>query len=108
MRKFGIPGRENRFLRREFVTSGPFRYVRNPMCLGALTLMMGLGLYEKSISVLLLGLLLFLFFHGDVVYWEEPALEKRFGKSYRQYRQSTNRWLPRFACRKHNRRLNTR
>ena len=76
---------------------GPFRYVRNPMSLGAVTLMMGLGLYEESISVLLLALLLFLFLHLVVIYVEEPGLERRFGESYRQYRQSVNRWLPGFV-----------
>jgi len=86
-----------RFFPREFVAFGPFRYVRNPMSLGAVTLMMGLGLYEESISVLLLALLLFLFLHLVVIYVEEPGLERRFGESYRQYRQSVNRWLPGFV-----------
>jgi len=48
------------------------------MSLGAVTLMMGLGLYEASISVLLLALLLFLFPHLVVIYVEEPGLERRW------------------------------
>ena len=94
-RGFGTPG--DRFFPKEFVVFGPFRYLRNPMSLGAVTLMMGLGLYKESISILLLGLLLFLFFDFVVIYVEEPGLERRFGKSYQQYRQSVNRWLPRFG-----------
>jgi protein-S-isoprenylcysteine O-methyltransferase Ste14 len=92
---------------KEFKTSGPFRYLRNPMSLGAVMLMTGLGLYEQSISILLLGLALFLFFHLDIIYREEPGLERRFGKRYQQYKRSTNRWLPRFGGGKQNRHLNT-
>ncbi len=62
--------------------------------LGAVMLMLGLGLYEHSISVLFLGLPVFIFLHLIVVYVEEPGLEKRFGASYLHYRQSVNRWLP--------------
>jgi protein-S-isoprenylcysteine O-methyltransferase Ste14 len=93
-RKIGMPG--DRLFPKEFVAFGPFHYVRNPMSLGAVTLMIGLGLFVRSISVLLAALLLFLVFHLFAIYVEEPGLEKRFGESYRQYRNSVNRWLPRF------------
>jgi protein-S-isoprenylcysteine O-methyltransferase Ste14 len=91
-----IGTRDDRLFPKEFVASGPFRYVRNPMSLGAVTLMFGLGLYVGSASVLVAGLLLFLIFHMVVIYGEEPGLEKRFGESYKQYKQSVNRWLPKF------------
>lgn len=80
----------------EFAVAGPFRYVRNPMSLGAVTMMSGLGLSCRSISILLLSALLFLFMHIFVVFVEEPGLEKRFGASYVQYKHSVNRWLPTF------------
>jgi protein-S-isoprenylcysteine O-methyltransferase Ste14 len=83
-----------RIIPTEFVVLGPFRYVRNPMSLGAVTMMLGLGLFCRSISILLLFALLFLFMHIFVVFVEEPALEKRFGASYVEYRHSVNRWLP--------------
>jgi|SRR5579872_1803827 len=80
----------------EFVASGPFRYVRNPMSLGWVTLMLGLGLYESSVTVVLSAAALFLLLHLIVVYGEEPGLEKRFGEGYRDYKRSVNRWIPRF------------
>ena len=76
---------------------GPFRYLRNPMSLGAVIAMLGLGLYESSVLILLLALALFLFFHVIVVCVEEPGLEKRFGESYRDYKRSVNRWLPKLG-----------
>jgi len=33
--------------------------------------------------------------HAFVVLYEEPTLERRFGESYRRYRGSVNRWIPR-------------
>jgi protein-S-isoprenylcysteine O-methyltransferase Ste14 len=83
----------------EFVVHGPFRYLRNPMSLGAVTMMFGLALFCRSISMLLFSVILFLAIHGIVVFVEEPWLEKRFGKSYLQYKHSVNRWLPVFRHR---------
>jgi protein-S-isoprenylcysteine O-methyltransferase Ste14 len=80
----------------EFVVRGLFRYVRNPMSLGALTMMLGLALFCRSISILLFCALLFLVVHIFVVLVEEPGLENRFGDAYRQYKISVNRWLPTF------------
>lgn len=90
----GIGERGDRLFPKEFVAFGPFRYMRNPMSFGAVTLLCGLGLLERSLSLLLFALLLLLLLHLLVVFLEEPGLEKRFGDSYRSYKQSVNRWLP--------------
>jgi protein-S-isoprenylcysteine O-methyltransferase Ste14 len=92
---FSMPG--ERLLPKEFVVFGPFRIVRNPMSLGFVILMLGVGLYAHSVSVLLFALALFLFLHLIVVYVEEPGLERRFGDSYREYKRSVRRWLPRVS-----------
>jgi protein-S-isoprenylcysteine O-methyltransferase Ste14 len=78
----------------EFVVFGPFRYLRNPMSLGALIMMLGLALFCRSISILFLSIVLFLVMHAVIVFLEEPALEKRFGESYLRYKRSVNRWVP--------------
>jgi protein-S-isoprenylcysteine O-methyltransferase Ste14 len=83
----------------KFVALGPFRYVRNPMSLGAVTMMFGLALLCRSISILLFSAILFLALHGIVVFWEESFLEKRYGESYLRYKHSVNRWLPTFRHR---------
>ncbi len=79
----------------EFVATGPFRHVRNPMSLGFVALMLGLGLDEASVLVVAFSVALFLLLHGIVVFAEEPGLEKRFGESYREYKRSVGRWIPR-------------
>jgi protein-S-isoprenylcysteine O-methyltransferase Ste14 len=78
----------------EFVARGPYRFVRNPMYIGGLSLLMGLGLLEKSGAIVLLGLLLSFLVHLGVVCLEEPDLERRFGESYREYKNTVNRWIP--------------
>ena len=87
--------RGDRLFPTEFVASGPFRFVRNPMSLGGTLLFVGLGLYVRSISILVFACLLFLLFHIVAVYFEEPGLAKRFGESYLEYKRSAGRWIPR-------------
>jgi protein-S-isoprenylcysteine O-methyltransferase Ste14 len=80
---------------REFVASGPYRIVRNPMYIGGWVALMGFGFYQHSISILLFSLVWLFLIHMLVCYIEEPGLERRFGESYREYKRSVNRWIPR-------------
>jgi protein-S-isoprenylcysteine O-methyltransferase Ste14 len=80
---------------RRFVASGPYRFVRNPMYLGALLVLSGFGLFARSPSVLGLVALAALFAHLFVMVVEEPSLAGRFGDGYAAYRRVTNRWVPR-------------
>lgn len=80
---------------RRFVAVGPYRWVRNPMYVGGIGLLAGLGLWVRSPGMLLLALLALGLSHLFVVLYEEPALTRRFGDSYRTYRQRVHRWIPR-------------
>ena len=80
---------------REFVATGPYRYVRNPMYIGASLVILGAGLWLQSPSIVALSALFILVFHLFVLIYEEPTLEDRFGSSYLQYKASVHRWLPR-------------
>jgi protein-S-isoprenylcysteine O-methyltransferase Ste14 len=62
------------------VVTGPFRYVRNPMYWGAVLVILGEGLVFQSFSLFLLAILLWVFFHAFVVYFEEPTLRKEFSQ----------------------------
>ena len=80
---------------REFVASGPYRYVRNPMYLGAAAALFGAGLFISSPSVVLLTFAFLLLMHVFVVLHEEAALAGRFGDSYLHYKGTVHRWLVR-------------
>lgn len=81
---------------RAFVPVGPYRFVRNPMYLGAAAVLAGYGLIERSAAVLVLALTGLVLAHLFVFFGEEPGLEERFGESYRSYKASVRRWLPRW------------
>ena len=78
------------------VTDGPFRYVRNPIYLAGITLLLGVSLLyapwrvvDLALPVVLLG-----YFHVAVVRIEEPELRRRFGSKYEAYSERVPRWLP--------------
>ena len=77
-----------------FVVQGPYRYVRNPMYVGAICCLLGGGLIVRSTSILILGLGFWAVAHLFVLLYEEPALEREFGETFVQYRQLVRRWLP--------------
>jgi protein-S-isoprenylcysteine O-methyltransferase Ste14 len=79
---------------RAFVAVGPYRYVRNPMYIGGLMLLAGLGFYLGSVAILLLALVLFCLVHLFVVFYEEPSLMRQFGRPYKDYLRSVRRWIP--------------
>ena len=79
---------------RYLVVQGLFRYVRNPMYLGALLLLLGESLFFRSMPVLQYTLAWFLVVNLVVLFYEEPALRRRFGESYDRYAHSVHRWLP--------------
>ncbi|HET9473105.1 MAG TPA: isoprenylcysteine carboxylmethyltransferase family protein [Steroidobacteraceae bacterium] len=78
---------------RQFVARGPYRYVRNPMYLGAAAVLLGAGLFVSSPSIVLLALAFLLLMHLIVVLHEEPALAVRFGDNYLHYKATVRRWL---------------
>ena len=79
---------------KKFVAIGPYRYVRNPMYIGGILLLGGFGLFEKSVSILLLAVVLSGVVHVLVVLYEEPTLKKGFGETYEEYCRVTHRWVP--------------
>ncbi|MEN6571060.1 MAG: methyltransferase [Anaerolineaceae bacterium] len=80
---------------RHLITGSLYAYVRNPMILGVLILLLGEAVLFGSLWIALLALFFFLV---NTVYFrfsEEPGLEKRFGTEYREYRSHVHMWIPR-------------
>jgi protein-S-isoprenylcysteine O-methyltransferase Ste14 len=75
------------------ITTGPYRYTRNPMYLGHLIFLAGLAvLFWSPFAVILLALR-GAWFHRRVLR-DETRLEKIFGEPYAAYRQRVKRWIP--------------
>lgn len=79
----------------EFVPIGLYRYVRNPMYVGLLVVILAEAAVFRSVWLLVYASLLWLATHSYVVLIEEPDLYRRFGKGYEEYRLETPRWIPR-------------
>jgi len=80
---------------RELVASGLYRWVRNPMYVGILSILAGEALLFGSRSLALYAVLLALGFHVRVAFFEERVLGRVFGDSYARYRATVPRWIPR-------------
>jgi protein-S-isoprenylcysteine O-methyltransferase Ste14 len=77
------------------VVTGLYRYVRNPMYVAVLLLILGQGLLFGSVQVLEFGLVVWLGFSAFVVLYEEPTLRGKFGKDYDEFCARVPRWIPR-------------
>jgi len=75
------------------VTTGPFRLSRNPMYIGLLALMVGLGVGYGNLWWLVLAVPAALAMRRWTVRPEESYLEAHFEDEYRRYRQRVRRWL---------------
>ncbi|NJE04697.1 isoprenylcysteine carboxylmethyltransferase family protein [Thermococcus sp. M36] len=77
----------------KLVTTGIYRYSRNPQNLGLFLIFLGISLRGRSLLALLLTAVFVIGFHAYVVELEEPYLERIFGEEYRRYKERTPRYL---------------
>ena len=83
------------FPTRHLVVSGLFRYVRNPMYVAVVSLIIGQGLFFGSPRVLEYGIAVWVAFHLFVLIYEEPVLRRTYGPEYEQFCANVPRWIPR-------------
>jgi protein-S-isoprenylcysteine O-methyltransferase Ste14 len=79
---------------RKLVIQGPYRFVRNPMYIGAGLALAGAALFYESLSLLSYTGLFSLICHLFVVLYEEPRLQRTFGQEYEAYSRQVRRWWP--------------
>src|SRR6185295_5589728 len=83
------------FPTRHLVITGLYRFVRNPMYVAVVSVIIGQGLLLGNIRVLEYGAVVWLGFHLFVIGYEEPALRAKFGPEYEHFCAAVPRWLPR-------------
>lgn len=79
---------------RRLVIRGPYRFVRNPMYIGAGLALAGAALFYESASLLAYAAAFLLAAHFFVMWYEEPVLRRSFGDEYEAYCQRVRRWRP--------------
>lgn len=77
---------------RRLVVTGLYRFTRNPMYNGVISVLMGEAWLFRSVSLWEYGALVFVLFHVFVTVYEEPTLESQFGESFRVYKRAVPRW----------------
>lgn len=82
---------------KHLVVSGFYRYARNPMYLGVVTVVIGEALLFADIDLLIYALAAWLVMHAFVVFYEEPTLGRTFGAEYTAFCAQVPRWLPRLG-----------
>jgi len=80
---------------RQVVATGPYRWVRNPIYLAALLVVLGQAWLFMSLPLLAYAGAMALCCHLFVIGYEEPMLRRRFGSAYLDYRNAVPRWVPR-------------
>ncbi|MGI8619760.1 MAG: methyltransferase family protein [Gemmatimonadaceae bacterium] len=79
---------------RRLVVAGPYRFVRNPMYIGAALALAGAALSYQSWALAGYAGLFLLVMHLFVVLYEESALKETFGPEYARYCATVKRWWP--------------
>src|SRR5439155_17100940 len=77
-----------------FVERGSYRFVRSPMYLGVILLVVGQALLLGQEILFAWAVFAWLLFTSFLVFYEEPQLVRRFGESYEEYRRRVRRWVP--------------
>ena len=75
------------------VTTGPFRYTRNPAYLAMTMIYTGLASLVNALSCMPLLPAVLLVIQRGVIEREECYLEDRFGEEYLRYKAQVRRWI---------------
>lgn len=75
------------------VTSGIYRFTRNPMYLGLLLVLAGWAIWLSNAAPFLLLPLFVLYINRFQIGPEERILSAKFGAAYDEYRKTVRRWV---------------
>jgi protein-S-isoprenylcysteine O-methyltransferase Ste14 len=87
-------GKDRQIHANELYTKGMMAHCRNPLYVGNVLVLLGLGIAANSLLFLVIIFPIFFLFYEGIIRAEENYLEGRFGESYLAYKKQVNRWLP--------------
>jgi protein-S-isoprenylcysteine O-methyltransferase Ste14 len=77
------------------VVKGFYCYVRNPMYVAVVSIIIGQSLLLGNVYLLLYAAVVWAAFFGFVLSYEEPKLRRTYGAEYQAYCRRVPRWIPR-------------
>jgi protein-S-isoprenylcysteine O-methyltransferase Ste14 len=89
-------GKNKKVYAEELVTSGIFSHCRNPLYVGNILMLLGVGILANSLLYVAFIMPLFLFIYQSIVLAEEHFLRSKFGEQFNAYCKRVNRWIPDF------------
>jgi protein-S-isoprenylcysteine O-methyltransferase Ste14 len=90
-------GRDKKVYAEKLVTEGIFRHCRNPLYVGNILMLLGVGILANSLIYVAIVMPLFLFIYQAIVLAEENFLRNKFGAQFDAYCGRVNRWLINFG-----------
>ncbi|MDF2193186.1 isoprenylcysteine carboxylmethyltransferase family protein [Paraflavitalea sp. CAU 1676] len=87
-------GKDGRVYAESLVTTGIFSHCRNPLYLGNILMLLGVGILSNSLIYVAIVIPFFLFIYQAIVLAEENFLKNKFGDAFNNYCQRVNRWIP--------------
>jgi protein-S-isoprenylcysteine O-methyltransferase Ste14 len=84
------------------VVRGLYRFVRNPMYISVLCVLLGESLLFWSAALLRYAAAVAVLFYFFVLLQEEPTLRRKMGPAYEQYCKDVPRWIPRAGRKQRN------
>jgi hypothetical protein len=78
----------------DLVSTGIFAHCRNPLYVGNILMLLGVGILSNSAYYVLIVMPLFLFIYQAIVLAEENFLRSKFGLKFDEYCATVNRWVP--------------
>jgi protein-S-isoprenylcysteine O-methyltransferase Ste14 len=79
---------------RQLVIAGPYRYVRNPMYVAGMLVILGQASLYRSVALVGYAAIFLAASFAFVVGYEEQTLARRFGSEYAAYKGEVRRWIP--------------
>lgn len=89
-------GKDKKVHAEDLVTQGIFNHCRNPLYVGNILMLVGVGVLINSLLFTAVFIPLFLFIYQAIVLAEENFLRGKFGPQFDQYCNRVNRWLINF------------
>lgn len=77
----------------KLITSGMFKYSRNPMYLGFVMALLGISVILGTVSAIIILIMFILITDQWYIKFEEKMMIKKFGDQYVDYKKTTRRWI---------------
>ena len=79
------------------VTEGIFKHCRNPLYVGNILMLLGVGILSNSLLYVAIVIPVFLFIYQAIIVAEENFLRNKFGEKFDAYCTTVKRWVPRLS-----------